>query len=103
MSFGVRCSLMASLRRQGVSRPRGRRQAGGFLARKSARPPIPVSPAYANLSPMSFPALDLARFEAASPGERRAIGAEIDAICRATGFLTLVGHGVPQPVIDGLW
>ena len=52
---------------------------------------------------MDFPALDLARFEAASAGDRRAIGAEIDAICRATGFLNLVGHGVPEPTIAALW
>jgi isopenicillin N synthase-like dioxygenase len=52
---------------------------------------------------MKFPALDLARFEAAAPAERRALGAEIDAICRATGFLNLVGHGLPQTVIDALW
>ena len=52
---------------------------------------------------MSFPTLDLARFESASPAERYARGVEIDAICRTTGFLTLTGHGVAQPVIDDLW
>jgi isopenicillin N synthase-like dioxygenase len=52
---------------------------------------------------MEFPALDLARFEAASPDGRRAIGAEVDAICRTTGFLNLTGHGVPQPTIDAIW
>ncbi|HXT08532.1 MAG TPA: 2OG-Fe(II) oxygenase family protein [Roseiarcus sp.] len=52
---------------------------------------------------MEVPALDLARFEAASPAGRRAIGAEVDAICRATGFLNLVGHGVQQATVDVLW
>ncbi|MDE3175461.1 MAG: isopenicillin N synthase family oxygenase [Pseudomonadota bacterium] len=52
---------------------------------------------------MEFPALDLARFEAASPAGRRAIGAEVDSICRATGFLNLTGHGVPEPTIATLW
>ena len=52
---------------------------------------------------MDFPALDLARFEAASGSDRRAIGAEIDAICRATGFLNLIGHGVPQATLAALW
>ena len=52
---------------------------------------------------MDFPALDLARFESASAEERRAIGVEVDAICRTTGFLTLVGHGVDQATIDALW
>jgi isopenicillin N synthase-like dioxygenase len=52
---------------------------------------------------MDFPALDLARFEAATPEGRRAIASEVDAICRATGFLNLVGHGVPHATIDALW
>jgi isopenicillin N synthase-like dioxygenase len=52
---------------------------------------------------MGFPALDLARFEAASPAGGRAIGVEVDAICRATGFLSLVDHGIDQTIIDALW
>jgi isopenicillin N synthase-like dioxygenase len=52
---------------------------------------------------MDFPALDLARFEASSPQGRRALAAEVDAICRETGFLNLVGHGVPDATIEGLW
>ena len=51
----------------------------------------------------SFPVFDLGRFEAASPAEKRALGAEIDAICRATGFLAVSGHGVPQATIDAAW
>ena len=52
---------------------------------------------------MSFPAFDLSAFERADPAGRRALGQEIDAICRATGFLTLTGHGVSAPVIAALW
>ena len=52
---------------------------------------------------MDFPALDLARFEAAPAEGRRAIGAEVDAVCRKTGFLSLVGHGVPKAMIAALW
>ena len=52
---------------------------------------------------MSFPALDLAGFEAADGAGRRQIGAEIDAICRATGFLNLTHHGVPVATIAELW
>ena len=52
---------------------------------------------------MDFPALDLARFEAAGQAGRRQIGAEVDAICRDTGFLSLVGHGIPEAVIADLW
>jgi len=52
---------------------------------------------------MRISALDLARFEAANAEGRRRIGAEVDAICRATGFLSLVGHGVQQQRISELW
>jgi isopenicillin N synthase-like dioxygenase len=52
---------------------------------------------------MSFPALDLARFEGASAAGRRALGEEVDRVCRSTGFLALVGHGVPEPTIAEVW
>jgi isopenicillin N synthase-like dioxygenase len=52
---------------------------------------------------MEFPVLDVARFEAASPMERRAIGGEVDAVCRSTGFLSLINHGVAEPTIAALW
>ena len=51
----------------------------------------------------SFPVFDLARFEAGSPEEKRALGAEIDAVCRSTGFLAVAGHGVPEATIDQAW
>src|SRR6202041_1425953 len=50
-----------------------------------------------------FPVFDLARFETASAGEKLALAAEVDAICRATGFLAIVGHGVPETVIGAAW
>jgi isopenicillin N synthase-like dioxygenase len=51
----------------------------------------------------SFPMFDLGRFEAASPAEKGALGAEIDAICRATGFLAVAGHGVPRATMETAW
>src|SRR5271156_5224140 len=51
----------------------------------------------------AFPIVDLARFEDASPGDKLALAAEVDQICRATGFLALAGHGVPEAVIDAAW
>jgi isopenicillin N synthase-like dioxygenase len=51
----------------------------------------------------AFPIFDLASWEAAPAGERRALAAEVDAICRATGFLAIAGHGVPQGIIDAAW
>lgn len=50
-----------------------------------------------------FPIFDLARFEKAGVAERAGLGAEVDGICRATGFLAISNHSVPQPVIDGAW
>lgn len=50
-----------------------------------------------------FPVFDLSRFENAAPEERRRLGAEVDAICRNTGFLAVSGHGVPQATIDKAW
>jgi isopenicillin N synthase-like dioxygenase len=51
----------------------------------------------------AFPIVDLARFEGASPADKVALAAEVDQICRATGFLALAGHGVPEAVIDAAW
>src|SRR5580658_10934819 len=56
--------------------------------------------------PMSsgkFPVFDLGRFEKAGGEERRALAREVDAICRNTGFLAIVNHGVARNVIDGVW
>ncbi len=50
-----------------------------------------------------FPVFDLAAFEAATPERRRALGAEVDTICRQTGFLAIANHGVPKAIIDGIW
>jgi len=50
-----------------------------------------------------FPVFDLARFETASSEEKLALAAEVDAICRATGFLAIVGHGVSGAVIGAAW
>ena len=52
---------------------------------------------------MSFPAFDLAAFEAAEGEERTARAADLDQICRQTGFLVLKGHGVAPDVIAGVW
>ncbi|MBI1416380.1 MAG: isopenicillin N synthase family oxygenase [Limimaricola sp.] len=52
---------------------------------------------------MSLATVDLAGFEAATGAARAARAAEIDRICRETGFLVLTGHGVPQAVIDNVW
>jgi isopenicillin N synthase-like dioxygenase len=53
--------------------------------------------------PFDFPVFDLARFEAASSEERRALGAKVDANCRETGFLAVSGHRVSQATIEAIW
>jgi isopenicillin N synthase-like dioxygenase len=51
----------------------------------------------------AFRTFDLGRFEKAMPSERTRLGAEVDDICRTTGFLAIVQHGVPQEKIDAVW
>ena len=48
-------------------------------------------------------AVDLAAFFAASEQEQSRIAAEVDEICRHTGFLIVKNHGIPQAVIDTAW
>lgn len=50
-----------------------------------------------------FPLVDLAAFEAARGPERAERAAEVDAICRQTGFLAIGNHGVASQVIDAQW
>lgn len=51
----------------------------------------------------TFPVFDLSRFERADAAGRAALGAEVDRICRETGFLAIAGHGVEQSTIDAAW
>ena len=55
------------------------------------------------MSDQSFPIFDLGAFEAAGDEEKRRLGAEVDEICRSTGFLAIANHGVGEAVIDGVW
>ncbi len=50
-----------------------------------------------------FPVFDLAAFEAADAAGRRDLGAEVDRVCRSTGFLAIGRHGIPASVIDSAW
>jgi isopenicillin N synthase-like dioxygenase len=51
----------------------------------------------------AFPTVSLRAFETASPDGKRRLAAEVDRICRDTGFLAIADHGVPQAVIDEVW
>jgi isopenicillin N synthase-like dioxygenase len=50
-----------------------------------------------------FPVVDLSAFESTSPGAQREFGRRVDEICRQTGFLAIVGHGIPSETISGAW
>ena len=50
-----------------------------------------------------FPIFDLSRFEQAGAAGRAALGAEVDEICRTTGFLAIIGHSVPEETIATAW
>ncbi len=50
-----------------------------------------------------FPVFDLGRFEKAKGAERDSLAAQVDEICRSTGFLAIANHGIPQSTIDGVW
>ena len=50
-----------------------------------------------------FPIFDLSSFEQAGPAGRAARGAEVDGICRTTGFLAISGHSVPEATIATAW
>lgn len=52
---------------------------------------------------MSLATFDLAAFEAASGDARVKLAADLDRICRETGFLVLSGHGVSTATIEAAW
>jgi isopenicillin N synthase-like dioxygenase len=52
---------------------------------------------------MSFPVFDLSAFEQSDNDGKRQMGREVDLICRASGFLAVQNHGIPDEVISGVW
>ena len=50
-----------------------------------------------------FPVIALSEFTGAPKRTRQALARRVDEICRQTGFLALVGHGVPGEVLAGAW
>jgi isopenicillin N synthase-like dioxygenase len=51
----------------------------------------------------AFPVVSLKSFETATGEVRRKLAAQVDEICRTTGFLAISDHSIPQDVIDGAW
>jgi isopenicillin N synthase-like dioxygenase len=46
------------------------------------------------------PVIDLTGARDGGPGERRRVAREIDEACREIGFFAIVGHGVPDALVD---
>ena len=51
----------------------------------------------------NFTVFDLGAFEAADAAGRKSLGAQVDAICRESGFLAIANHGVDDSIIHGIW
>ncbi|MEM7301953.1 MAG: 2OG-Fe(II) oxygenase family protein [Pseudomonadota bacterium] len=51
----------------------------------------------------TFPLFDLAAFEAADTELRQRYAAQLDDICRSTGFVAVSNHGVSERVIENIW
>ncbi|MEM1332534.1 MAG: 2-oxoglutarate and iron-dependent oxygenase domain-containing protein [Actinomycetota bacterium] len=49
---------------------------------------------------MTVPVIDLTGFAGGSPSARTQIAADVDRACRQVGFFSVVGHGVPDVLID---
>jgi isopenicillin N synthase-like dioxygenase len=47
----------------------------------------------------AVPVIDIAAYDGGSPSDRRALAQRIDEACRTVGFLTIVGHGVPDALV----
>jgi isopenicillin N synthase-like dioxygenase len=48
----------------------------------------------------AIPVIDLSGYATATPAGKRALARRIDEACRTVGFLTVAGHGVPEPLIE---
>ncbi len=52
---------------------------------------------------MEFPKFNLQKFEKSEGAQRQKLSAQLDSICRDTGFLVLEGHGVSKEIIKAQW
>jgi len=60
-----------------------------------------------------FPVVDISPFTKAVPGDalgpgkasqtKKDLARRVDQVCRETGFLAIVGHGVPEEILSGAW
>ena len=52
---------------------------------------------------MGLETFDLAAFEGATGTERAQRAAQLDGMCRQSGFLVLTGHGIPDRIVADMW
>lgn len=50
-----------------------------------------------------FPVVEISSFQAGDLNEKKSLARQVDEVCRRTGFLAVVGHGVPSEVVEGAW
>ena len=48
----------------------------------------------------AVPVIDISGYANGTPSDKHAIARRIDEACRTVGFLTVAGHGVPEPLIE---
>lgn len=54
-------------------------------------------------SPFGVPVVDISAYTLGGTAEEKAaVSREMDAACAAVGFVQVLGHGIPRPVLDGL-
>jgi isopenicillin N synthase-like dioxygenase len=50
-----------------------------------------------------FAVIDISSFARSLLNEKQALARRVDQVCRRTGFLAIVGHGIPGAVITAAW
>lgn len=53
--------------------------------------------------PSAIASVDLGAFLHGTADQRQSIAAQVDEICRSTGFLIVDNHGVPDGIVDNAW
>ena len=51
----------------------------------------------------SVPIIDISPFLQGSPDGKQQVAAEVERACHEIGFMTIIGHGVPQTLIDNTY